>query len=267
MSHFETDYEDGTSFDERNAANHKIIREKYIPSIKDAGMSVNLKQDVDPIELSDDDKKDYPNPNDFTAYAGIRSPDLMAIDGRIRIANILGLSIAYMEVKDFPQLSKYNATGCEARLVMRYLAIQHLCRLPLVMLFRDEDRPATERLPELKSAFGRTPYGGLIWDLDVHEGSMSPRIPHVKEGKFGKREFPQILWRAQNPFDGKPFMSPIQEIAELLRSGKVSMKSVDPTGFPLWNTLNGQRWEEWPEELRQKPMIVPKGGLVVFTEN
>lgn len=258
--HFDTEYGEDDGFDARNKKNHELIRRYFIPSILASGMNVNLKMDVDPIDLSGDER-DYPNPNDFDAYAGIRSPDLMGIDRRMKIINCPGLAMAYLEVKDFPQLSKHNATGCEARLVMRYIAIQHLCRIPVVMLFRDVDRPATDRLGELRSAFGKGPYGGLIWDLDIHEASLSPKVPHVK----GDKKYPQILWRAQNPISGKPIMRPMSEIAEQLRSGEVSMRSVDPRGHQLWDTLNGPRWREWPEARRQKEMLVPKDGLTVFT--
>jgi len=274
MQHFPTEYDNDSDFDARNKKNHELIRKYYVPDILASGMNVGLKMDVDPIYLSDDAKGDYPNPNDFSAYAGLRSPDLMGNDPRMKIINSPGLAMAYLEVKDFPQLSKYNATGCEARLVMRYLSIQHLYQIPVVMLFRDEDRPATDRLGELKSAFGKGPYGGLIWDLMVHEASMSPHVPHKRETPSGNKYYPQVIWRAQNPITNAPIMMPMREIADQLRSGEVSMRRVDPAKHQLWETLGSDRWKkEWIGKYderswfngRRKPMRVPKDGLAVFT--
>lgn len=269
MAHYKTVYGDETDFDARNALNHEEIKKHYIPAILKSGMSVNLKVDVDPIELSPGAKADYPNPNDFTAYSGIRSPDITVIDEQIRIVGAEGLAEAYMEVKDYPRLSKYRETGCEARLVMRYLAIQHLCRKPVIMLFKDHDRQENDKFAEQKAAFGGEPYGGLIWDLVVSTKSF--RIPHVKRRPDGSEgRFAQILWYLDRP-DGTPLMRPISEIAEALRSGRTRMTSVDPTDEsrsydqPLWSMLNNKEmWKGWPSP--KEFMRVPKKGLVVFTE-
>ena len=262
MAHYETVYGPETDFATRNARNHEEIKRHYIPAILKSGLSVNLKVDVDPIELSDHDKEDYPNPNDFTSYSGIRSPDITVIDDRIRIVGAEGLAEAYMEVKDYPRLSYYRETGCESRLVMRYLAIQHLCRKPVVMLFKDHDRKENGKFAEQKAAFDGEPYGGLIWDLVVSTKSF--RIPHVKRHPNGSEDkFAQILWHLDRP-DGTPLMKPVSEIAEELRSGRVSMRAVDPSDHPLWSMLgNKELWKGWPKP--KEFMRPPKGGLVVFT--
>ena len=267
--HFETEYTGADTFEEKNRRNADIIRSKYLPFMIAAGLTVIPKVDADPIELSPYAKASYPNPVDFNARNGIRPPDVMGIDQRMRIANAPSLDTAYFEVKDFPQTSLHNASGCEVRLVRRYLGIQHLFHMPVVMLFMDRDVPATPSLPyALDSAFKENgeyiPYGGLLWDLLLHDKSMSPRIKHKGE----TRNSPQIIWQVQD-LEKKRIMRPINEIAESLRSGKVRMESMDPTSHPLWKSIhNVYWWGEWGVKKEDMPrMVVPPGGLTVFTEN
>jgi len=254
----------GKSFEETLEISDENTKNFYLPHIIKAGFSVNPKQDSWPLSLSKEEKENYINPNDNNAYSGIRSPDLLAFCGSMSAS----IPFVFFEIKDFARLGIWPLTGFPVRLDMRYIALQHMYKIPVIILFRDYPREASGNIPALtKSPYGfNIPYGGLLWDLPICS-VKSWNIDHINH-KNGKR-YPQILWKTEDD-EGNPTMLTIYEIAETIKRGLIKMKTIDPLDpklGELWRiTNNKDRLESVKGTYKElKPMSVPEGGLNIFT--
>lgn len=251
------------NFEQTLKVSDNNTNEFYTPKIVDAGFSVGSKQDAERIQLSKVEQENYINPNDDNAYAGIRSPDLLAL---CPFSSLIRL--VFFEIKDFPRLGIYAMTGFPIKLIMRYIALQHLYKIPIIILFRDFYRPPSGNIPGLLSSpYGfNIPYGGLLWDLPIST-TKSWVIAH-KPPRSG-RQYPQILWETEDSKRNAKMLT-IYEIAEKFKQGLVKMKTInplDPKEGELWRITNNKtRIKSIKQDYAQvQPMTVPENGLNIFT--
>jgi hypothetical protein len=265
-----TRYQGAIGFGEKLAKNEDEIKFSVIPDLVKEGCSVMLPS-VDKFPFFPAIHEEWPD-TAYDASKGARPPDIEVLDPRFnfRFAGTDSMRV-FVEFKDFPQMSRYPATGFRIHCARTYIACQHYMRQPVVCLFRDDEphergnMDANPPMIPYQSAFKEGGkyllYGDLLMDMKIHEESC-----FLRRIDRSKKDF-QIRWWSQNRpgpgnigADNAPIMKPWPEIAELLRSGKVRKKMGDPEGLPIWDFI-----QEHSEAAGFPKMRVPDGGLVWFT--
>jgi len=251
--YFKTEYSGCSSFDEfKRKSSARIEEYRLAFSRHNISLGYGCEMDSVPLDHSGDPRWICPRHADRTRVADL----FMLCPGMVVSGMPPGChkTNGMIEIKDFPRMSRYPATGFPLYEFQVYVAVQHYYDLPVAVFFKDDIERAqgTVEMPPFSPCYGKEPYGGLLRDLKFHESSFM-------EERGKPRYKTQIRFRTQ--LGERPLMCTIPQFAAMLRNGSLRRTVLrDPYEWDSWTIAQNRA-----EEFGLTKMREPEGGLICYS--